>query len=161
MCIRDSNQVDRLGAAECAACLSDLRRLLVADGLGDVRMVATSGRTGAGIAELRAVLAAPGVTPADHADLIRVLATAAGVDTVVRAVERSHRAGGAKRTGWPFIRWVGRLRPDPLRRLHLGGPPTEAVRTSLPPASPAQRAEVANVVRSVADRSADGDAAYD
>jgi GTP-binding protein EngB required for normal cell division len=193
------NQVDRLGAAECAACLSDLRRLLVADGLGDVRLVATSGRTGAGIAELRevlaervqarqaavarlsadvaraarrmaadgcdaiasaappaAVLAAPGVTPADHADLIRVLATAAGVDTVVRAVERSHRAGGAKRTGWPFIRWVGRLRPDPLRRLHLGGPPTEAVRTSLPPASPAQRAEVANVVRNVADRSADG-----
>jgi GTP-binding protein EngB required for normal cell division len=193
------NQVDRLPAAERRSCLADLRRLLAADGLADVGLLATSARTGDGLAELRqmlaervaarqaavsrlsadvaraarrlaaqacagspdaapptAIVAAEGITSADHAELVRVLAGAAGVPTVVRAVERSHRAQGAARTGWPFVRWVGRLRPDPLRRLHLGAPPTEAVRTSLPPASPAARAEVANVIRSLADRSADG-----
>jgi len=50
------NQVDRLPPEAAAACLGDLRRLLTEDGLVDVPVLATSARTGAGLAELRALL---------------------------------------------------------------------------------------------------------
>jgi putative protein kinase ArgK-like GTPase of G3E family len=51
------NQVDRLDAAAVAACLADLRALLDREGLGRTPLMAVSGRTGAGIAELRGELA--------------------------------------------------------------------------------------------------------
>ena len=31
----------------------------------------------------------------------------------------AHRHRGTLATGWPFVRWIRRLRPDPLRRLRL------------------------------------------
>lgn len=46
------NQVDRLTPDAVAACRDDLRRLLVADGLAQARVFATSARTGAGVPEL-------------------------------------------------------------------------------------------------------------
>ena len=54
---------------------------------------------------------------------VGALEEAAGVPTVVRAVGGAHRRRGALATGWPFVRWLRRLRPDPLRRLRLGGRP--------------------------------------
>lgn len=51
------NQSDRLAADELTACLADLRRLLDADGLHDVPLLATSARTGQGVDELRTRLA--------------------------------------------------------------------------------------------------------
>ncbi len=51
------NQVDRLTPEAVAACREDLRRLLVADGLPQARVFATSARTGVGIAELTQQLA--------------------------------------------------------------------------------------------------------
>ncbi len=51
------NQIDRLGEAEARTCVKDLRRLLDADGLGDVRLLATSATRGDGVDELRGVLA--------------------------------------------------------------------------------------------------------
>src|SRR5205085_581398 len=42
-------------------------------------------------------------------------------------------------------RWLRRLRPDPLERLHLGDP---RARSSLPPAGAGARAAVATAVRS-------------
>ncbi len=50
------NQADRLDAAATTAVLADLRRLAAADGLGDVRVMAASARTGVGIDELRGAL---------------------------------------------------------------------------------------------------------
>ncbi len=46
-------------------------------------------------------------------------ADAAGVPTVVDAVERSTRLRAGRATGWPVTSWISRLRPDPLKRLHL------------------------------------------
>ena len=44
----------------------------------------------------------------------------------------AHRHRGALACGWPPVRWVRRLKPDPLRRLRLGSGDSVG-RTSLPP----------------------------
>ncbi|MFF0152342.1 GTPase [Micromonospora sp. NPDC005203] len=94
--------------------------------------------------------------------LNRALAGAAGVPAVTAAVEQAyrHRAGAA--TGWPVVRGWRRLRPDPLRRLHLPGPtggrddPAESLvaATSVPEPSAAQRSALSLAIRAVADRAA-------
>jgi GTP-binding protein EngB required for normal cell division len=86
-------------------------------------------------------------------DLTDALAGAAGVPAVVAAVERSTLRDGVARTGWPLVRWTRNLRPDPLKRLHLGD---ERSRTSLPPAGPVQLAGVATAVRRARDVMGDG-----
>ena len=59
-------------------------------------------------------------------------------------------------TGWPVVSWLSRLKPDPLRRLHLdlgadGKKLTGRARTSIPEATPVQRAKVDTEVRALAD----------
>jgi GTP-binding protein EngB required for normal cell division len=93
----------------------------------------------------------PGGQDADdllRGELAEALAAAAGIDVVRAAVERSEARVGAGTTGWPLLRWLRRLRPDPLARLHLGDP---RARTSLPPPGPGARAAVATAVRSARD----------
>ena len=51
--------------------------------------------------------------------LVDALSVAAGVDAVADAVAASHRRASAQVAGWPPTRWVGRLKPDPLKRLGL------------------------------------------
>jgi len=51
------NQADRLDDSARAACVADLRRLLSAEGLGQVPVLATSGLTALGLDDLRAELA--------------------------------------------------------------------------------------------------------
>jgi GTP-binding protein EngB required for normal cell division len=84
------------------------------------------------------------------------LADAAGVPTVVAAIERSTRMRAGQATGWPLVSWLSRLRPDPLKRLHLdlgaaGRQLTSRSRTSMPDATPVQRARVDSEVRELAD----------
>ncbi|MEV0166376.1 YfjP family GTPase [Nonomuraea fuscirosea] len=55
--------------------------------------------------------------------LTGALSTAAGVPLVVQAVAKGHRHRAVVATGWPLTRWIRRLRPDPLRRLRIGGIP--------------------------------------
>jgi putative protein kinase ArgK-like GTPase of G3E family len=86
-------------------------------------------------------------------DLGTALAAAAGVPAVTAAVERSALRDGTARTGWPLVRWTRKLRPDPLKRLHLGD---ERARTSLPPASPVELAGVTTAVRRARDAMAEG-----
>ena len=86
-------------------------------------------------------------------ELVDALAAAGGVGVVRDAVERSEARAGAGTTGWPLLRWLRRLRPDPLGRLHLGDP---RARTSLPPAGPAARAAVATAVRGARDAEGEG-----
>ena len=92
----------------------------------------------------------------DRTRLVAKLADAAGVPTVVRAVALAHRRRGALATGWPFGRWIRRLRPDPLRRLRLGERPQPEVHTSLPGPTPAQRAGVASALRTLAAGASEG-----
>jgi GTPase Era involved in 16S rRNA processing len=84
------------------------------------------------------------------------LADSAGVPTVVSAIERSTRLRAGQATGWPVVSWLSRLRPDPLKRLHLdlgaeGKQLTRCSRTSIPQATPVQRARVDTEVRALAD----------
>jgi GTPase Era involved in 16S rRNA processing len=83
-------------------------------------------------------------------------AEAAGVPTVVAAVEQSTRRRAGRATGWPVVSWVTRLKPDPLKRLHLdlgaaGKELTGRARTSVPGPTQVQRARVDTEVRTVAD----------
>jgi GTP-binding protein EngB required for normal cell division len=83
-------------------------------------------------------------------------ADAAGVPTVVSAVEAATRLRANRATGWPVTAWLSRLRPDPLKRLHLdlgaaGKEFTRRGRTSVPAATQVQRARVDSEVRAVAD----------
>lgn len=86
--------------------------------------------------------------------LLDALSEAAGVSVVTRATSRAHRRRGALATGWPFVRWARRLRPDPLRRLGLGGGAGEAEHTALPGATPVQRAQVSAAARTLAAQAA-------
>jgi predicted GTPase len=101
-----------------------------------------------------------GVQRADRERLVAALEEAAGVPRIVRAVDDAHRHRGAIATGWPFVRWIRRLRPDPLRRLRLRERAKEETpqpgRTSLPPPTEVQHAQVATATRGLAD-SAVGD----
>ncbi len=71
-------------------------------------------------------------------DVVEALLGAAGVETVTSAVAGSYRSRAVAATGFPATRWLRKLRPDPLRRLHLGpsrsGAPAlpSGARTSLP-----------------------------
>lgn len=115
--------------------------------------------------------------------LVDALAAAAGVPAVSAAVASSHEMRAREHVGFPLTRWLARLRPDPLRRLHLGnrialgskgssssgtGAGSESsgtradleamvtARTSLPEATPAQRARVDSAVRAEINRATDG-----
>ena len=121
---------------------------------GDVR--AAAGALGGHVAPSETA-----VDAAARAELLDALARSAGVPTVVEAVARDYRMESAARTGWPFTRWVHRLRPRPLRRLRLDGRDISVSaadvrsvlgRSSLPPPTPAARAAVDLATRRLADR---------
>jgi GTP-binding protein EngB required for normal cell division len=92
--------------------------------------------------------------------LSEALGSSAGVPAVAEAAANAYRHRAAASTGWPIVRGLRRLRPDPLRRLHLEAPESDSVstdvvpRTSLPEADAAQKSAVGLTVRSVADRAA-------
>ena len=93
--------------------------------------------------------------------LDKAIAEAAGVPTVVDAVERSTRLRAGRATGWPLVSWVSALKPDPLKRLHLdlgaeGKLLTGSARTSIPQATAVQRARVDSEVRALADETGSG-----
>lgn len=186
------NQVDTVNPFAAAECAEDLRRLLDDDGLRRSPILTTSVRTGAGLTELRALLAdavsrrrarndrlvadvedvverlvpsvsveePAGVGSGARAHLVEALASSAGVPVIGRAVEESWRLRAEGTLGWPATRWLRRLRPDPLRRLHLkAGERREVramVRSSVPEPTPVQRAQVDTAVREVCDSAAAG-----
>ena len=92
--------------------------------------------------------------------LVDALATAAGVPVVAGATERAYRHRAIGTMGWPVARWLRRLRPDPLRRMRLGGrgedqaalEPVPVAATSVPPPSAAATAGVGLAVRTLGQR---------
>ncbi len=74
-------------------------------------------------AELSAAVDGPAVkAPSKKAvtSLEASLAESAGVPYVVGAVRTSMLHRGSLATGWPLVKWIGRFKPDPLRRLRIG-----------------------------------------
>lgn len=110
------------------------------------------------VASLETACGSPGARDArvERNRIVDAMVEAAGVPTVRRAVERAHRRRGALATGWPVVRWVRRIRPDPMRRLRLPDEPQELVRTSLPGPTPAETARVESAARELAKAAADG-----
>ncbi len=101
----------------------------------------------------------PDVARARKAELVDAFADAAGVPTVVHAVDKATRVRARQATGWPVTKWLSRFRPDPLRRLHLdlgvrGKELVAGARANVPEASQVQRARVDTTVRAVADDAA-------
>jgi hypothetical protein len=85
--------------------------------------------------------------------LTDALAAAAGVPAVTAATERAYRHRATATVGWPPLRWLRRLRADPLRRLHLASDEAAPVPvTSVPPAEAAQTSAVGLAVRGLAER---------
>ena len=83
------------------------------------------------------------------------LAVSAGVPAVAAATTNAYRHRAIASTGWPLIRGLRKLRPDPLKRLHLAAPAGEeepVARTSIPEADAAQKSAVGLSVRAVAAR---------
>ena len=178
------NHVDEVPEDRRDSMLGDVRRLLAADGLGGVPVLATSARTGEGIAELRQAIArrvadkasmrnrlAGDISDAaarmsahcgdaqprelkekDRREVVDALTNAAGVPTVAEAVRRATTVRARRATGWPLTAWVSRLKPDPLRRLHLdrgtsGRDLVAAARSSMPTAGAVEKARVETTVR--------------
>jgi GTP-binding protein EngB required for normal cell division len=95
----------------------------------------------------------------DKRDLEEALAQAAGVPTVVEAVRRATTVRSRRATGFPLTSWLSRLRPDPLKRLHLDRPDRDlvaAARSSMPRADQVQRARVESSVRDLSDEVTEG-----
>jgi GTP-binding protein EngB required for normal cell division len=123
-----------------------------------------------GLAPLVGGPARDDVDAATQRALTAALGAAAGIPAVGSAVQRAavHRAVAS--TGFPFTRWLRRLRPDPLRRLHLDRARTAAVtgpaadaddpeavqRTSLPATGAVERSRVELALRRLADDAAAG-----
>lgn len=199
------NQIDRIAPGAVQQCLADLRKLLVADGLAGVEILATSAATDAGIPALREALTtrvrekraarerlladvtsvagelaehcgdgkAADIDRPTRTALVSALSGAAGVPAVVDAVDAAHRFRGGLATGWPVTRWLKRLRPDPLRRLHLGsfgrrpgskdgdaaadpGATSIPPRTSLPAPGSIARSQAQSALRAVGDAASRG-----
>lgn len=77
------------------------------------------------------------------------LVGATGIDAVTDAVAAGTRRDASAVMGWPYTRWVRKLRPHPLRRLHLGT--GSDGRSSLPEASAAQSLRTDGAIRSFVD----------
>jgi GTP-binding protein EngB required for normal cell division len=112
----------------------------------------------------------PEVAEADITSLVDALSDASGVPVVVDAVRRSYLQRARSATGWPVTKWLGRFRPDPLRRLHLdqvarqegkalrksASDEVSIARSSLPAATPVQRARMDTAVRTITNKAAAG-----
>jgi len=88
------------------------------------------------------------------------LAEAAGVPTIVDAVERSTRIRATRATGWPAISWTSGLGGDPLKKLELDVGDSAGALSGRSTAGPStvsvQRARLDTEVRALADDVSDG-----
>jgi hypothetical protein len=98
---------------------------------------------------------APTVERASAAQLADALQRAAGVPAVAAGTERAYLHRAARVAGWPVLRWLRRVRADPLERLHIrtaSGTAQPVSATSLPPAGSVEQAAVALALRSVSEQ---------
>jgi hypothetical protein len=107
-------------------------------------------RIGTSLSDLCGQAAPKGVDRAERRDLANSFGAAAGTPLVADAVAKSHRREAALATGWPVTKWLRRLRPDALKRLHLDS--SSGGRTSLRAPGGIERARVESAIREVVRR---------
>jgi GTPase Era involved in 16S rRNA processing len=112
----------------------------------------------------------PEIADADVTELVDALSDASGLSIVADAVRRSYLQRARAATGWPLTKWLERFRPDPLRRLHgdqvsreqgkalrkSASSEVAIARSSLPAATPVQRARMDAAVRTITNKAAEG-----
>lgn len=161
-------------SAVSGAGLDDLRTLLVkrvnAKRAARERLAADVDRVADRMASQCGNAKTPEIAKSDITELVDALADASGVPVVVEAVRRSYLQRATAATGWPVTKWLARFRPDPLRRLHLDQVPRQQgkalrksasnevsiARSSLPAATPVQRARMDTAVRNITNKAAAG-----
>lgn len=136
--------------------IAEVREVL--DSLGRQRNAATA-RLNADVAQVlhavRGELSLAGAGPAEvsanaRAKLQNAVAQAAGIPLIETAVQRSYLRRAARHYGMPEVRWLSRLRPDPVDRLHLG---QRGAATSLPAPSHLAVASVERAARQLVEAS--------
>ena len=102
--------------------------------------------------------AVSGGTPADVARLTDLLTDASGASIIAEAVADSRNLRAAAAVGWPPLRWLSRLRPDPVARLRLDRPGVDPalVRSSMPSNDPVALARAQTAVLTYADAASRG-----
>jgi GTPase Era involved in 16S rRNA processing len=161
-------------SAVSGAGLDDLRTLLVkrvnAKRAARERLAADVDRVSDRMASQCGTAKTPEIAKSDITELVNALSDASGVPVVVEAVRRSYLQRARAAAGWPVTKWLGRFRPDPLRRLHLDQVPRQQgkalrksasnevsiARSSLPAATPVQRARMDTAVRNITNKAAAG-----
>ena len=154
--------------------LDDLRGLLIkrvnAKRAARERLAADVDRVADRMASQCGNAKTPEIAKSDITELVDALSDASGVPVVVEAVRRSYLQRATAATGWPVTKWLARFRPDPLRRLHLDQVPRQQgkalrksasnevsiARSSLPAATPVQRARMDTAVRNITNKAAAG-----
>jgi len=123
----------------------------------------TRARIGTDIAQTAAEISAvsgqakpPKLSDRDQIELRAAIADAAGVPIVVDAVHKAAKIRARRATGWPVTSWLSKLRPDPLKRLHLdlgttGRDLVVSARSSIPDANQIQKARIESAVRELSD----------
>jgi GTP-binding protein EngB required for normal cell division len=122
------NQVDTLSPDQAADCESDLRRLLDTEGLSEPQVLVTSATTGAGLNELRRVLA--GAVAARRAATDRITAD---IDALLErfAVYAEDSVPG----------WLPPVAPVPLLSVAPDAGPSEPASTPVPARPPWEQAD--------------------
>ncbi len=152
-------------SARTGQCVPELRRAIAkrvsAKAAARTRVAADVEEAAAAMAEACGQAEPRVLRDRDKAEVLDALVDAAGVPVVVDAVRRATTVRARRATGFPLTSWLSRLRPDPLRRLHLdlgrSGRDLVAIsRSSVPRANQVQQARVESTVRALADDVSEG-----
>ncbi len=99
-----------------------------------------------------------GVRSGDLDRLTDALTEAAGAPVIAAAIEKSSQLRASQAVGWPPLKWLGRLRKDPVSQLRLERPGVDPrlVRSSLPSNDPVAKARANTAVMDYVDKASAG-----
>ena len=99
-----------------------------------------------------------GASPADNERLTDALTEASGAPVITAAVAKSRQLQANLTVGWPPLKWLSKLRKDPVAQLRLDRPGVDPalVRSSLPSNDPVAAARANTAVLTYADTASSG-----
>ncbi len=99
-----------------------------------------------------------GANAADLSRLTDALTEAAGAPVIAAAIERSSQRKAVQAVGWPPLKWLARLRKDPVANLRLERPGVDPslVRSSLPSNDAVAKARAGTAVLAYVDKASAG-----